>query len=147
MRGYTLLELLIVIAIIVIVAILISGAFSSFRTNNSLVEADSNIIGFLNEARSNTLGSLNNNTWGVHFEQTKIVLFSGAVYNAADSANTPYPLPFDLQISAINLGGPTEVVFARLTGDASISGTVTISSRRNAAQNRIVTILPKGNVK
>lgn len=147
MRGITLLELLIVIAVMILVSFLISGVFSSFRATNVLIEADSGVIGLLRDARSRTLAGELNSNFGVHFENTKAVLFKGDIYNASAPENEPYILPGMIEINNINLtGGATEVIFTRLFGTTTASGTVSLRSRSNTSKTRTVSIFSTGGI-
>ena len=82
MRGVTILEILISVAIIAIVATMFVGVFGGWRASGALEEARSNIIGMLKDARSRTLASENNMTYGVHFETGKAVLFRARFMSA-----------------------------------------------------------------
>ena len=146
MKGITLIELLVSISIIAVIATIFISAFSTFRENSQLSEAQSAIIGLLKDARSRTLSSQNKSNYGIHFETAKAVLFKGNAYNPADTSNEPYFLPTSVQISAINLtGGAVDTVFTRLLGTTTASGTVTISSKRTGGSFRVITILGTGN--
>lgn len=144
--GFTLIELLISIAVIAVVAVLVVSGFSSFRESAQLSEAQSGILGVLRDARSKTLSSEKNTQYGVHFETSRAVLFSGSSYNAGSASNEPYILPPNTRISLINLGGPIDVVFARLSGSASVSGIITIESISNTSKTKTIAILSSGAV-
>jgi len=143
-KGFTLLEILISIAVISIVSVLVVSGFSSFRESAQLNEAQSQILGIFRDARNRTLSSEKNTQYGVHFETSRVVLFSGSSYNSDLPSNEPYLFPFLTRISSISLGGPVDIVFARLTGATSASGTVTIESISNTAKTKIITILSSG---
>ncbi|KKS96738.1 hypothetical protein A3B05_00185 [Candidatus Giovannonibacteria bacterium RIFCSPLOWO2_01_FULL_43_160] len=146
MKGITLIELLVSISIIAVIATIFISAFSTFRENSQLSEAQSAIIGLLKDARSRTLSSQNKSNYGIHFETAKAVLFKGDIYNSADASNEPYFLPTAVQIGAINLtNGVVDTVFTRLLGTTTASGTVTISSKRTGGSFRVITILGTGN--
>lgn len=147
MKGLTLIEILVSLSVILIVAGLLISALASFRENNLLTEAQSNIIGMLRDARSRTLGSVGNSAYGIHFEAAKAVLFKGESYDALDPANEAYNLPSILQVSDVSLGGLSDVVFSRLTGVASSFGTVTIESKGDSQKTRVITILSTGIIK
>jgi|SRR3989338_5553248 len=144
MRGVTLLEILISVAIIAVVATMFVGVFGGWRAGGDLENARSNIIGLLKDARSRTLASESNTTYGVHFETEKAVLFKGALYSSSDPANENYNLPGSAQISNINLGGAVDTVFTRLNGTTTASGTITIQSKRDQ-NTRLITIFATGN--
>lgn len=147
MRGVTLLEMIIALAIVALVAVLAAGVFSSFRTNNVLTTADSIVIGLLRDAHGRTMASQSNSNYGVHFESTQAVLFKGDVYNAADPLNEAYLLPSDIEISSISLtGGGNEVVFTRLYGKTASPGTVTLRSKSDNSKTRVITVLSTGGI-
>lgn len=145
--GYSLLEMLITFFIIAIIATILFSAFAVFRQSNDLQSAGETIIGILRDARSRAVGSQDKKTYGVHFETAKTVLFKGSVYSVLDPANETYLLPESLEISAISLtGGASDTVFSILIGTTTATGTVTISSKRDASKTRTITIFSTGNV-
>ena len=146
MKGAVILEYLIVIAVMAILVLIVSSGFTSFRESAHLNEADIIISSMLRDAQSRTLSSEKNIQYGVHFEGAQVVLFAGNSYNSSASSNEPNVLPTLTRISSINLGGPVDVVFTRLTGAASASGTITIESISNSSKLRIITILSSGNI-
>lgn len=144
--GITLIELIISITIISIMVILATSGFNSFRESAQLNEAQSVILGTLRDAKSRTLSGEKNTQYGVHFETNRIVLFAGSSYDSGSSSNEVYNLPSLARISSINLGGSSDVIFARLTGSASANGTITIESVSNPSKTKTITILSSGNI-
>lgn len=145
-KGFTIIELLVSVAIIGVVAVLLISGFNSFRESTQLNEAHSNILGILRDARSRTLSGEKNTHYSVHFEENQVVLFSGSLYVSGFSSNEVYSLPSLTRISSISLGGPTEVIFARLTGSASASGTITIQSTSNSSKTKTIIITSSGSI-
>ncbi|MDP3762852.1 MAG: prepilin-type N-terminal cleavage/methylation domain-containing protein [bacterium] len=143
-RGFTFLEILIVLGVLAILATIVTTAISNFRRHALLAEVKNRALSELNLAKSQTLGSEGNAQYGVHFETGKIVRFKGAAYSASDPANQVYELPAGVRISSIALGGPAEVVFERLTGRASASGIVTILLSSDADSFTTITINSSG---
>lgn len=145
--GYSILELLLSFAIIAIIATILFSAFAVFRQSNDLQSAGETIIGILRDARSRAIGSQEKKTYGVHFETAKTVLFKGSVYSASDPDNETYLLPQTVELSAISLtGGASDTVFSILGGTTTASGTITLSSKRDASKTRTITIFSTGNV-
>lgn len=145
--GISLLEILISIAVLVLAGTILMSAFGSFRASQGLLEAHSNIIGAIKEARARTLSSNSNSNYGIHFEADKTVLFKGNSYNALDPENNIYLLPTSTEINAISLtGGAVDAVFTRLNGTTTASGTISVRSKRNGAAH-IITLEPTGVVK
>ncbi|CAN5190713.1 hypothetical protein BH11PAT1_BH11PAT1_3360 [soil metagenome] len=144
-KGFTLIELIIVISIS---SLLVGFTYSSFRLLNQsqALGKDANMVStVLHEARAETLASKNGNQYGVHFETSKIVLFIGPTYNSVTSTNINFPFNTLVTISTISiLGGGSEVVFDRLTGDTSKTGTITLSLTSTPTSIRTITVSGAG---
>ena len=145
--GFTFIETLIGLAIILIVATIFASSLSVFKESGQLDESQSRTIGMLRDARNRTLASEANSSYGVHFEATKIATFRGSAYNPSDSLNEYYILPSLITISNISLVGGSDVLFQRLSGTTTNSGNVTIQSKNNASRTRTITIYRTGNTK
>lgn len=142
--GVTLIELVVVIGIIAIISVLVLGYLKNTREERALAVTGDAAISFLREARSKTLASEEDAQYGVHFESGKIVLFRGLSYTEGDPFNIVNNLSSEIVISEINLGGTDNVIFSRLIGTASASGTVVISVNGNPLKNRVVNISGSG---
>jgi len=144
--GLTLIELLVSIAVIAVVVILTTSGFNSFREFSQLNEAHSAILSALRDARSRTLSGNKNTQYGVHFETNQVVLFSGSSYSSGASSNEPYAMPSLAKIFSINLGDSSDVIFTRLIGFSSASGTIVVGSISNPQKTKTITILFSGNI-
>lgn len=145
LRGFTLLEIVIVIAIISILAAIVVSPFMEFRRSQILAGDAGNIHALLNQARSHTLAAKNNTQYGVHFASSTVVMFAGGSYVPGDPDNVSVALDSLVEISGIDLNnGSSEVVFARLSGEASTSGSITLSLVPDENQSKVITINPSG---
>lgn len=145
-KGFTFLELLIVIAIIAIISAIIVGAFSMIKNNQALEKDVSAIIAYLDDAKSKTLASKDSDQYGVHFTPSTISLFKGAAYNVSDPGNLTYQLDDTVTLNPITIaGGGSDVIFTRLTGGTPHSGTITASSTRTL-RTKTITIYATGGV-
>ncbi len=142
-KGFTLLELIVVIAILVILSGVIIGAFVIFNTTEGVNKDTELVLETLRLARNQTLASKNEMQYGVHFSATNITLFSGATYNPSTSGNEIFALHAGDSLSVNLNSGGDDVVFDRLTGATSESGTITITSS-NSATSKNVTIYSTG---
>ena len=141
MKGFTLLEMLLVVTLIIIIATFSFASLSSLNTAQALDKDVKGIVAIIDEARSNTLTSQNDSQYGVHFESEKVVLFRGTTYSASDSNNRDAGLSGVTTISTISLtGGASDIVFARLTGAANATGTVVVRSKRDSSKTKTITI-------
>jgi prepilin-type N-terminal cleavage/methylation domain-containing protein len=146
-KGITLMELIIVIAIIGILSTLVFSSLSETKNNQILKSTVEDVVSVIDKARSQTLASLNLTTYGVHFESNKIVLFSGTTYNTDNASNEVIDISSPANISNISFaGGATEFYFNRLSGVPSKTGNITISISSNANLVKTITISSTGGV-
>lgn len=146
-RAFTLVEMLISIAIAVLLASLLSGIFSSYLGRNALSGGASTVRSFISEARSLSLSSRDNSSYGVHFASSTVTLFKGSTYSSGASDNRAVNLGRYVVINALSLsGGGTQIVFDRLKGGADKSGTITLALASNPSEKIIVTVYATGIV-
>lgn len=127
-KGFTLIETLIVLAVLAILIAVILPSLQTMRSNQVLKTAASDIFSTLDKARSQTLASVDSSEYGVHFESSKIVLFKGTTYTSSDSNNIEIAITSPASITNISLtGGAVDLYFNRLSGTPNITGTITVS--------------------
>ena len=144
MRGFTLLELLVVLAILVLLGTLALKPLATFRAKEALDASVTQVLSILHEARESTLASKDDTVYGVHFESLRVVLFAGATYSEGAQTNKEYELPSSVEISTINIVGGSNVVFERLTGETSNTGEVVLSGVNYDVGERTITIKSTG---
>lgn len=144
-KGFTIVEMLIVLAIMGILLTIVTGVFSKATGRMALDKKTAIILSILEQARSQTLSAKGASEYGVHFEATKVVLFTGPIYSVSSASNVIEPVGQLVSIGNISLaGGGSNVVFNRLTGETGQSGSVTISLVASSTQSKTITIFPTG---
>ncbi|MDO8620447.1 MAG: type II secretion system protein [bacterium] len=145
MKGFTLIEMLLSLGIVILISFLGVTSLSNFNKDKALLAETENVLALLSKARAYTLSAKEGASYGVHFEERKTVLFTGPTYTAGVATNKEQGLNGEVKISALSLvGGGSEVLFTKLTGGTAQSGTVTLASVRNASQTKVVTITATG---
>ncbi|MEK7227872.1 MAG: prepilin-type N-terminal cleavage/methylation domain-containing protein [Patescibacteria group bacterium] len=126
-KGLTLIELIMVVAVIAIIVAITVPALISFRKNQAIQNTTNAITSLLEEARTKTLASYNNTFYSVHFETDKATLFTGSTYSSSDTTNKVvlYDTPVVLQSTSLS-GGGVDVIFDRLKGTTSKYGTIMV---------------------
>ena len=141
-KGITIVELLVVIAVLGIIFSITLPQFSKIRENQVLKNGVTEILSSISKARSQTLSSLQSSEYGVHFQPDKVIIFKGVVFDVGATNNETIDIISPATISSIVIdGGGSDIYFNRLSGSPSKTGTVTVSS---ANYSRIITISATG---
>jgi prepilin-type N-terminal cleavage/methylation domain-containing protein len=143
-KGISLIEILIAVSIIAIISAIAVPNLSKFHNQQALQNTTEDVVSLLNEARNNTISSKNSNTYGVHLETDRAILFTGTTFNSNDSSNVPVIFDTATIIPAtggISLnGGGSDIVFNRITGDTANYGTIIIELISDNTQQKIINI-------
>ena len=123
LKGFTLLEILLVVALMGVVAGIGAPLYQSFQERNDLSLASQTLVHTLYQAQVYARAPKGYDSWGVHIATSTITLFSGNSYDTRDT---------DLDEvtyigSQIQVGGTTEHLFTTFTGLPSTAGTTTLS--------------------
>lgn len=144
-HGFTVIETLVVVAIIALTVTIIAISFSKLNASQALDKSATLITSTLDEARSLTLSSKDDSQYGVYLEASRIVLFRGTTYSSSDPANVITNLHPLVGLRNITLsGGGTSVVFKRLTGDTLEAGTMEVFLNASPETFRTITISSTG---
>jgi Tfp pilus assembly protein FimT len=146
-RGITIVELIIVLAVLGMIFMIIIPQFSAMRENQVLKGAVSDVLSSLDQAKSKTLASLDSSSYGVHLESDRVIIFKGTVFSANDINNETMSITAPASISNVTLAGVSgdsgDVFFNRLSGSPSATGTITVSI---PSISKIITISATGGV-
>lgn len=144
-RGFTLLELIVVIGILAVLGAIVLSSFYNFRAHRMLELTTKETRQIFEEARSRTLASVNDSSYGVFVGAGKVVLFKGEDYTASDPENFAFDLDPRVIISQVSFSPQANTVtFVRGTGEASAAGFVEISLVNNLEKTQRITISKQG---
>ncbi|MEK9152151.1 MAG: type II secretion system protein [Patescibacteria group bacterium] len=138
-EGFTIIEVLIVIAIMIILALMADPFLSDSLTATFLTTTADQANDALREAQSSAISRKNGGKFGVHFEAAKYVFFEGATYSAVDPNNVEHAFTGQLSISTVSLSpggactvatgaGNCDVHFANHRGVPTENGSITFLS-------------------
>ena len=153
-KGFTLIELLIVVTIGLLLTLFMTLPFRSFQDNQVLENAEDAMTAFIIQARTQTLSSYNDSSYGIHFsssptaQSSQIVMFKGTTYSPTDPNNTTLNLSTNATIVSVSLqGGGVDTIFNRLTGGTDEYGTITLQVIPGATTyTKVITINKAGAV-
>lgn len=148
-RGFTVMEVITVVAMIGIVAVVASPMLSAGQTRADANRFATEAMDAIREAQASVMSGKNDARFGVHFEGTQFALFQGAAYAPADPNNVTHQLSGLVSITAVTLSpggacalpagtGNCDLHFAGRKGAPTESGTVTFTDAGGNVRNVIV---------
>lgn len=145
MRGYTIIEILIAVAIVLILTTVVFQGITSFRESNDLARAADIVYDTLNKARALTLASKEQSVYGARLASSTITLFKGPSYVIDDPDNEIKEIPSLVVISGLSLASTSpDIVFKRLSGETDNYGTITLTTTRNPLKTKNIEIYNSG---
>lgn len=147
--GFTIIEILIVLSILIIIFIVALPTLNNFKDKQALSNSAENTVALLNDARSKTLAGEGGNNFSVYFEGTKATLSAGSTYVPGGPYFKEVVFENGVILSASNivLNGTTDtIVFTKLTGNTTNYGTITLALISDPTKTKVITILKTGIV-
>ena len=127
-KGFTLIEVIIVTAVILVVSSIILRSYARFNSAITIRSEVGRITSIIYKAKSDSMAGLGDTQHGVHFESDRAVAFRGDTYTVGLPDNEEHPLQENVSISNISLsGGGNNIVFDRLTGTTLNAGSILVS--------------------
>lgn len=122
--AFTLIELLLVMGIVVILSALASGNLTRIISQGYFTNTVERLVRTLRTAQNYSFSGKEDSSWGVHYEQGKIVLFKGTSYASRDAAfDAETPIPISVEIS-----GWSDIYFDKLRGLPSATPSILVES-------------------
>ena len=134
--AFTLIEVLLVIAILSFLALFIAPVMNGFLINTYFHNNVSTVISTLHTAQQNSISGRADGQWGVNISPSAITLYKGANYGSRQQS---FDQVTDIP-SSINITN-TDVVFKKVTGQPPTARTITVSSQTDT---KVITIQQTG---
>jgi prepilin-type N-terminal cleavage/methylation domain-containing protein len=150
--GFTLLELLLVMAIMVVLAAASTGIYLGAIRKIQLGEAGKRIIYDLKQTQANAMSNKKNQRWGVHFVNQTVgqdyyeIFSSSSTY--ADSSKVISSadfLPGKLEFSNPSDGLTKDIIFFKISGTTTAADAITIADP-NSGNSQTIDITAQGNI-
>ncbi len=133
-RGFSIIEILLAVAIVTILSVPTVQSFRGIQARKVLDNDVALVATTLEQARSLTLASKNEKPYGVHVESGSVTLFETATFVNGSSTNSVSGMSSATTLSHTLAGGGADVVFQRLTGKTTQSGTITVTHQSAGAK-------------
>lgn len=138
-HGFSLIEVLLVVAMVAILAMVGAPIYQSLQVSNELDVATNTLVQDLYRAQSLSRNVASDDSWGVAVNGHTITLFRGANFaSRAGGADENYQVPSSVTISGIN-----QITYTKLSGLPGSTGSFTLSG---GGKSRSVTVNSKGMV-
>jgi len=128
-RGYTIIELLIVVVLISILAVFSTSSFIDYRNEQIHRTSVLEVSTIIKETRLKTVSSETIDQFGVHIATSSVVVFEGTPFNIADVDNQTFLIP-GATLGVTLSDASSEIVFTRLTGVPSATGTIDVVDKK-----------------
>ncbi len=139
MRGFTIVEVIITIAVITILGGISVPVYKVFQAKNDLGVAENTVVQTLRRAQVLSQAIKGDMNWGLKVENGKVTIFKGLDYASRDSnADEVFDLP-----RRVNPSGLTEIVFSKFSGLPETTGAILLSTKDETKE---ITINEKGTV-
>jgi len=149
-HGFTLMEMLIVVSVLLILVGASSPLYTNFQVSSQLNENVSQIIQTLRTAREKSAARTDNSSYGVKFKisDNQYVLYQGSAYDSRTSSydrETALPNALSLSLSLKASGvDTTDVNFSKGLGVPNATGTITVT--HNVRGSKTININDFGRV-
>ncbi len=145
--GFTLIEIVMAIAIVFMVGAIVLGPLTMFRTQKTLDATVEEVFAAFSRAHIDTISSLYDMQYGVHLDADRVVYFVGPSYVVGAPTNSVYELSSAIEIGSISLNpSGNDVLFQRLTGGTNNYGTFEIRAKSNSTLRAVVIVNGTGAI-
>lgn len=149
-EAFTLLELLIVIAIIAVLAAAGALNFTDYRVRREFSATSQEIVLVLRNAQNRSLSQESGSRWGVYFENPAsgrgfYELFSGTSYSSSSvvfRANLKDGVKFDIPAA----GATSTIIFSPVAGLPISAASVKISLKNNSSVSSTIIVNANGQI-
>lgn len=136
-RGFTLVELVVVISIIVTLLGFITISLVRSQQSASLTSVEEILLADLKQQQlkamiGDTEGRETSDQYGIHFDPNKYVLFHGT-YSAEETSNSVINLDNNMQFNS----PLSDVIFSRISGEISPAVIIELQDNTNSKLKRI----------
>lgn len=143
-RGFTLVELIVVVAVTMTASVLFLGPFKSMRDRGLLASSAEQVIGALEQARAFTLSGKGGLSRGIHFSTSTITIFPGPAYVPGNPSNTVIELS---PLVVVTSTTSPDIMFQKGTGKTDRNYLVSVSLSASTTQQRVIIVYATGAIK
>lgn len=151
-KGISILELIMVFAIVGLLVALIIPNLSNFKKEQTLKNTTEEVVSLLNKAKLDSNSFLDGSVYSVYFTNDKVVYFKGTSYSVSDPKNITIFLNSSIEIPVVgginltNSINQNTITFPQLTEDVSGYGTIILRMTSDNTRQKVITINKLGSI-
>lgn len=150
-KGFTLIELVVVIGILVIVSVVTLVNLVGRKTQASLIATTQQVATLLRQAQNDATEQEGDVLWGVYFSNATATTPFYAIFTTSYSTGTVvnrYLLPTNVayRTSTLATGASTSVTFSPISGSASASTSISFYMPGQSAYSSTIYIASSGEI-
>jgi len=138
-KGFSLVELLIVIAILAVITSIVVSSFGQTGGNEALNTSTVSAISVLNGAKSMAISSKDASNYGVRIFNNKFVTFKNNY--GTENQETVFSTLITVSTST---GIDTDIIFNNVSGGTSASGTITFTVLNSPSKSNTIRVYRTG---
>jgi len=146
MKGFSLLEIIIAIAIVGVLTAIVTNSFQVAQLKKQQQGITQSIVSYLEKQKADTQAGKDGSNYGVKFNTTDFVLFKGTSYSFGSAFNQDVVIDPQFQISETISNGENIIYFSKLNGNANETATITVSHINNRISPQTITLEASGAV-
>lgn len=145
-KGFTLIEILVAVAIVSILSAIAVNMLNSERQTRQLSIIADDIVAKLEQAKTYSQTGRNGKNYGVQFNEESYILFSGSIFDPSDSENQTFEIGDDFVIIENIANANNTIVFSKIKGQAGFSAVVKVAKKNNVSKFVSVVITEQGAI-
>jgi prepilin-type N-terminal cleavage/methylation domain-containing protein len=145
-KGFTLIELMFVVAIAGILTAIVTNSFNTARIRKEQGGIVHGIASHLEKQKGDTQAGKGGSAYGVKFASSTYTLYKGVTYSPSATTNQAITIDTDFSISESISNTSNVIYFSRLTGGANETATITVSEISGKVSPQHILIEASGNI-
>lgn len=145
-RGFTLIELMVVVAIAGALTAIVVSSFNNSRIRKEQDGIIQGLVSHLEKQKADAQAGKGGSSYGIKFQADSYVLYVGAAYSAVSPSNSTITIDGDFSIDDTIVNAANVIHFSRINGGANETATITVSHITDQVEPRYVTVEQSGNV-